>query len=77
LSKSLGKTSNLIMKALRSPSLVAAVIMAAGGICYSGYTAAHVRDLERRLQRAEKRVANVERQMKPHVEMLPPYVPNN
>jgi cob(I)alamin adenosyltransferase len=113
------------MKALRSGSFVAATIMAAGSIAYSGYTAAHVKDLDRRLQRAEtllqshgqslagtvsaeqiralearvrrselmapqppqfvlsetsameQRVATVEQQIKPHLEVLPSYVPSN
>ena len=112
------------MKAIPSASVVAATIIAASSIIYSGYTAARVRDLDRRLQGAEtllqsqarslagvaspeqlrglearvqrfellasqaprftgsetfvleQRVAMVEQQIKPHLEVLPPYVPN-
>jgi len=110
------------MKA-HSPSLVAATIIAAGSIGYSAYTSVQVRDLERRLNRAEttlqcharslegiasanihslearhqeaellaprpqsihnatsvleQRITKVEQQIKPHLEVLPRYVPDN
>ena len=113
------------MKILRSVSLVGlALIVAATCIGYAVRTTAHMRELERRLERAEallqshtqslasaasaerirslegrvqraelagsqgqpvkgsgtpsleQRVGNVERQIKPHMEVLPPYVPD-
>jgi hypothetical protein len=113
------------MKTLRSISLVVlALIVAATSIGYAVRATAHMRELERRLQRAEEllqshtqslasaasaervrslegrvqraelagshvqlaagsgtqnleqRIQNVEQQIKPHLEVIPPYVPD-
>jgi hypothetical protein len=67
------------MKASFYPSLLAAAIIAASSIGYSAYTAAQVRDLGRRLHHTEtleERIANVEQQIRPHLKVLPPYVPD-